>query len=226
MSKFAIERIACPSCNTTSTVRIYDAIDTNDVAARKKVLDGSLFTWKCSKCDYSTNIAFNLLYKDEDHRFMVYCAADGDVDGMRKAMDDIEKNANSLSPSKYIRYSMKRRIVSTGNELREKVFIFEAGLDDRVIELMKCFYMSAVIENQKDLKIVACLFAIAPKDQWAFEFITADGRAFSTPIKKDLYDAFKKEYEEHFGDENDYFVNSEYALDLYNKHAESMTGEN
>lgn len=225
MSKFAIERIACPSCNTTGTVRIYEAIDSNDVAARKKVLDGSLFTWKCSKCDYSTNIAFNLLYKDEDHRFMVYYAADGDVDGMRKAMDDIEKDANSLSPSKDIKYSIKRRIVLTGNELREKVFIFEADLDDRVVEIMKCFYMSAVIENQSNLQIVACLFAIVDNNQWTFEFITTDGRTFSSPIKKDLYDAFKNEYEEYFGDENEYFVNSEYALDIYNKHAEDITCE-
>jgi hypothetical protein len=150
---------------------------------------------------------------------MIYLAADGDVIGMRKAMDKIEQDFNRLSPSKDLKYNMRRRIVLTANELREKFFIFEEGLDDRIIEIMKCFYMSAVIENQKDLNAVECLFAIGTDNQWMFEFVTADGRVFSTPIRKDLYEEFKNEYDGEFGESNDYFVNSDYALDLYNRHA-------
>lgn len=217
MSQHRTENIVCPACNKRDTIKIYEAIDSADVAARKRVLDGSLFAWRCPKCNYRTNTAFNLLYKDEHRHFMVYLAADGDVVGMRNAMDNIEKDFNRLSPSEDIRYSMTRRIVLTSNELREKVMIFESGLDDRIIEVMKCFYMSAVLENNSDMQIAECLFGVEG-EQWLFEFITIDGRIFSTPVRKELYDEFKREYENDFGEANEYFVDANYALDLYNQH--------
>jgi hypothetical protein len=154
---------------------------------------------------------------------MIYLAADGDVIGMRKAMDKIEQDFNRLSPCKDLKYNMRRRIVLTANELREKFFIFEEGLDDRIIEIMKCFYMSAVLENRRDMEIAECLFVIGKNDQWSLELITPYGQVFSTSIKKDLYDEFKKEYERYFDEENDYFVNSDYALDLYNRHEADIT---
>jgi hypothetical protein len=221
MSQYRIEKIACPSCNKKDTIKIYESVDSTDLSSRKRIMDGSLFTWKCEKCDYMTCTSFNLLYKDDVCQFMVYLAADGNVVGMRNAMDEIEKNANRLSPSQDMRYSVTRRIVLTPNELREKIFIFEAGLDDRVVEIMKCFYISAVIEN-RNMQIVECLFVIGENDQWLFEFSTPCGQVFSTPIKKDLYGEFKKEYEGYFGEENEYFVNFDYALNLYNKHEEEM----
>lgn len=216
MSQYRTEKIACPSCYKKDNIKIYEAIDSTDIAARKRLLDGSLFTWRCPKCNYRTNTVFNLLYKNEERHFMVYLAADGDAIGMRNAMDKIEKDFNKLSPSKDIRYNMARRIVLTSNELREKVMIFEAALDDRIIEIMKCFYMSAVIENS-DMQIVECLFNI-DKDQWSFEFIAMDGRIFSTPIRKELYEDFEREYKDCLGEENEYFVHSTYALGIYNKH--------
>ena len=224
MSQFRNEKIACPSCNKKDTIKVYEAIDSTDISARKRVLDGSLFTWRCSKCNYRTNTVFNLLYKDENRHFMVYLAADGNVVGMRNAMDEIENDFNRLSPSKDIKYSMTRRIVLTSNELREKVMIFEAGLDDRIIEIMKCFYMSAVVENRSGMEIAECLFSV-DNGQWMFEFITMDGRFFSTPIRKELYADFEVEYKEYFGVENDYFVNSDYALDLYNRHEEEREND-
>ena len=215
MSQYREEKIACPRCNKKNNVKIYEAIEANDIAARKRVLDGSIFTWRCPKCNYRTNAFFNLLYKDIDRHFMIYLAADGNVVGIRNAMENIEKDFNRLSPSKDIRYNMTRRIVLTSNELREKVMIFEAGLDDRIIEIMKCFYMTAVIENISNFQIAECLFGI-DNGNWIFEFITMDGRIFSTPVRKELYEDFKREYDDCFGDSNDYFVNSDYALDIYN----------
>lgn len=221
MSQFRNEKIVCPSCYKKDNIKIYESIESTDIAARKRLLDGSLFTWRCPKCNYRTNTVFNLLYKNEERHFMIYLAADGDTIGMRNTMDNIENDFNRLSPSKDIKYSMTRRIVLTSNELREKVMIFEAGLDDRIIEIMKCFYMSAVIENRSGMQIAECLFSVE-NDQLMFEFLTMDGRFFSTPIRKELYEDFEREYNEYFGEENDYFVNSDYALDLYNRHEEEF----
>jgi hypothetical protein len=86
--------------------------------------------------------------------------------------------------------------------------------------------MSAVLENREGVEIAECLFAIDENDQWVFEFVTPYGQVFSTPIKKELYDVFEEEYKCYFGDENDYFVNADYALDLYNRHEEDITNCN
>ena len=215
MSQFRTEHMVCPACNKKDTIRLYERIESTDTAARNKLLTGSLFKYHCPKCDYSTHIGFNVLYNNDEKRFMVYLAADRDVDGMKTAMDNIEAKVNALAPSKDIKYSVRRRIVVDNNELIEKVVIFEADLDDRIIELMKMFYVQAVEENNPGMKIQVCYFCIVD-DEWHLEMVADDGRVFAVKMQKDLYQNFEDEYCEEIDRIGEtYFVNTDYAVNIY-----------
>ena len=146
---------------------------------------------------------------------MVYLAADRDTSSMKKAMDDIEAKVNALSPSKDIKYSVRRRIVVDAHELIEKVIIFDANLDDRTIELMKMFYVQAVEENNPDMKILSCYFCIVDKE-WHLEMVSEDGRVFMVKMQDDLYQNFEDEYREEIDRIGEtYFVNTDYAVNIY-----------
>ena len=224
MSQFRTENMVCPACNKKAVIKLYERVDSTDAAARNSLLKGSIFRYKCSKCGYMTNIGYNLLYRNDEKHFMIYMAADRDVNGMKDAMDNIEKRANEMAPSKDFRYNVQRRIVLDSNELREKVIILEADLDDRVLEIMKHFYSSAVLENNQAEQIIECLFVIED-GEWAFEFIVDNGNHFEIPIKKELYETFKTEYSSYFSEHNEYFVNSDWAMNIYQKHEDDLAGE-
>ena len=214
MSQFRIEPMACPGCNQQEYLRLWEEINAQeDVTARNRLLDGDLFFYKCKKCGYTSVIAYNCMYKDEKNRFMIYFAADGGENEMKSAMDKVEADAKALGiPG--MEYNVRRRIVRNGNSMREKAIIFEAGLDDRIIEIMKLFYVSATSDQNPDMAISSCFFCIVDKE-WKFELATLDGRAFSIDIPRDIYKQFEKEYGEKIKEVGEtYFVDADYALKL------------
>ena len=218
MSKFRIEPMVCPQCNQGDTLRLWEEINSKeDVTAKSRLLDGSLFEYRCKKCGYATGVAYNCIYKDDEKHFMVYFAADGDEEGMKTAMDKVEEDANKMSVAG-IKYNVKRRIVNDPNSMREKVIIFEAGLDDRIIELMKLFYVSAVRENRPEVEIVGCFFCVVD-GKWRLEMLTADDGAFALEVQKDVYGAFEEEYKELLRENETYFVNAQYAVEMFEKNA-------
>ena len=216
MSKFRIEPMVCPQCEQRDTLRLWEEINAKeDVTAKSRLLDGSLFEYRCKKCGYSTGVAYNCIYKDDEKHFIVYFAADGDNEGMKAAMDRIEEDANKMAVAG-LKYNVRRRIVNDANTMREKVIIFEAGLDDRIIELMKILYVSAIRENRPEIAVVGCFFCIVD-GQWRMEMLTADGRAFGLDVQRELYGEFEKEYEALLSENRTYCVDAKYAIDLYNK---------
>lgn len=51
-----------------------------------------------------------------------------------------------------------KRVVGTSNDFREKLLIFDAGLDDKVVEIMKITMETVILDNNKDISIDEFLF--------------------------------------------------------------------
>lgn len=215
MSQFNIETIVCPQCNHRDHLRLWKEIYFDkDITAKNRLLEGTLFKYKCKKCGYAAAIAYNCIYKNTDRNFMIYFAADGDVEGMRDAMDKVELDANKIAVNG-IKYNVRRRIVISANAMREKIIILESGLDDRIIELMKLFYISMIKKNNPDMEIIECLFYIV-NDAWRLELATIDGKSFAIDVQKDIYDELEKEYRDTIDKLGDtYFIDTNYAMNVY-----------
>lgn len=120
---------ACQKCGHEHRVEIYKSINTaTDPDLKARVLDGSLFLWDCPDCGTGNLVAYDCLYHDPQEKFMVWMLPFGEPQGPEK--DAIMRQAKAMG-------DYRLRMVANAGDLMEKVLIFEAGLNDRCIELVK-----------------------------------------------------------------------------------------
>lgn len=133
--------IVCPMCGELSKAEIYTSINaTNDKDMREEILDGDLFAWMCPSCSYQARLNYPMLYNDMKNRFMVYLIPK--VDSFQLCDKELEKKYCNLR-------NINKRIVPDFNSFKEKIFIFESGLDDMAVELTK-LAISQTVSNKLD----------------------------------------------------------------------------
>lgn len=129
MSKISMKPFTCPACGHMGSFTMYDSANvTLDPELREKVLSGQIFEWTCPKCGKIFSIHHDLLYHDMDKGFQIYYSPNNCTD------------ANEMINDMQAKYSGMRKLcrtVDSLNALREKIFIFEEGLNDIAIELAK-----------------------------------------------------------------------------------------
>ena len=119
----------CSKCGKEHTVKIYKSINVaQDPELKTKVLDGSLFLWECPDCGTSNLVAYDCLYHDPEEKIMVWMLPFGEPEGAEKTA--IMNQARAMG-------EYRLRIVKNAGDLMEKLIIFESGLDDRCMELVK-----------------------------------------------------------------------------------------
>ena len=119
----------CQKCGKEHKIDIYKSINSAENPELKAaVLDGSLFLWECPHCGASNLVGYECLYHDPDEKFMVWMLPFGLPEGPEK--DAIVNQTKAMG-------DYRLRIVKNAGDLMEKVLVFDAGLDDRCIELVK-----------------------------------------------------------------------------------------
>lgn len=141
MSQKVTKRIVCPKCNETTEVSVYTSINAiQDPKLREEALDERLFKWQCASCGHEARLTYPVLYNDMKNRFMVYLIPK--IDRFQLADRELEAEFNNLK-------SINKRLVPNFNAFKEKVFIFESGLDDMAVEMTKLAVSEAVAEKLK-----------------------------------------------------------------------------
>lgn len=129
MSLKAQAALVCTSCGKKSTVDIYKSINTaQDPQLKAKVLSGELFLSECPQCGAQNLLAYECLYHDPQEKCMIWMLPSGEPEGLQK--EAIQNQTRAMG-------DYRLRIVANAGELIEKVMIFDAGLSDRCIELVK-----------------------------------------------------------------------------------------
>lgn len=129
MANVVVKKISCPKCSECTEAKLYMSINaTNEPTLRADVLDERLFKFRCQACGYEARLTYPVLYNDMRNRFMVYLIPEVD----RFQLEDVELE------QKYERLQgVRKRLASDFNSFKEKVFIFESGLDDMAVEITK-----------------------------------------------------------------------------------------
>jgi hypothetical protein len=130
MSESRVEKVTCPVCRHAQDFTLAKFLDVTDNPGLKQaLLSGELTRMTCAKCGAETDVLFPLLYHDTEFRLMIWLipvqGTPGDHD---HAIGEIDATLAATH---------QFRVVRTANELKEKVVIAEAGLDDRVVEFFK-----------------------------------------------------------------------------------------
>ena len=117
--------VRCRHCDKLYDAGIYTAIDvSSDPDLKEKVRDGSVFVFECPYCGTKSLYGGHLLYLDHEAKQFFSLIPEGFPGGSPVDLD-----------GRYAGYTT--RLVRTPGELIEKIGIFDAGLDDAAVEMVK-----------------------------------------------------------------------------------------
>jgi hypothetical protein len=173
-------------------VQDFEVRETVDVTEhpelKAQLLSGALLRWVCAKCGADSDVIYPLLYHDQDCRLLFWLIPGDGQPG------DQDPKLKTLDPGLAVTHQL--RLVRTANDLKEKVVIADAGLDDRVLELFKAL-MREDPETQLRPGDTVLFAGLAEEDAVAvLVFTVLRGREqceFSVPF--DLFSRFAEEAE-------------------------------
>jgi hypothetical protein len=121
--------VSCPHCGAAVKTQMWPGISAGEnPELREKILDETLFDWECPKCGYKARFVYPCLYHDKDKKFMIYVVPNGNDSALQSV--DISEAFPQFK-------ELTKRVVTTPTELKEKILILEAGLNDLAVELVK-----------------------------------------------------------------------------------------
>ncbi len=182
------QKITCPKCKSEIVINVWDKVELPyDVEQKDSVMRNTFFKVDCAGCQSSFTIAYKCQYNDMERKYLLWVAPALD----EKAKEEIEAYNQQLKSDERLRMAQggyRYRIVQSDNELREKVIIFDEGLDDRYIETLKIVYVP-LIKNKmgNDTQITGIYFD--RKREGGYQFIvTFDNRPpMSANVNMDIY---------------------------------------
>lgn len=193
MSRHSIEKITCPKCGSESDFMIWSSINTVlDPEMFDKVRTGEAFEFTCPECGHIAGVDYGFLYHQMDDEIMIYYVTD--PAGIEETYNMFRGNSKVSELLGKVQQNYLYRIVQSKNEFKEKLYIFDAGLDDRAIEIIKVFYAQKLLEENSEIRVDEIRFDQAEKNEIGLVFI-ADGTPIaSCQTGRDFYDIVVEEY--------------------------------
>lgn len=193
MSRFYETKIECPECNQSSSFCIWESINTSlDPEMKEKVKDRSAFMFTCPNCGEQTAVDYGFLYHQMEDKIMIaYSNSDKNEEEMYSLFTEEHDNILGLE-NIFLKGGYLMRIVRSLNALREKIYIFDDSLDDRIIEIYKLFLYVKLTESASAPEDVDIFYSGG--EQPRFEAVTSNGFVGAVDFNKDFYNSLIKEY--------------------------------
>ncbi|MBA3500314.1 MAG: CpXC domain-containing protein [Myxococcota bacterium] len=162
-------RIPCPHCKQEQESKLVQSINARQNPELKaRLLAGDLNMFDCASCGKRTLLLATLLYHDPDREYFCQACPGGEPAMTAGAAAFLAIGAVGT-----------RRLVPSQNALVEKVKLLEAGLDDRVIEVLKVILLAA---DNEDLNSIL-LFDQVDRDAGLLRWILLKpDRAVTSPL--------------------------------------------
>lgn len=198
MTKFSTRELVCPECNSEQEFTIYDSVNvTLDPNAKEKLINGELNIFSCDTCGYKVEIVYPMLYHDMDGKLMIWLDPEDRLDPDKLG----EKQPHFGT---FLDESYHYRIVSTRNEMMEKILIFDNELDDLPLELLKYYIRQTHLGKDDDPDETVLFFGGRDLIENEGEVILInklsgpDKKSFRVPISK--YLQIKDGYTDYYPD--------------------------
>lgn len=131
--------ITCPNCGKQNAEQIIESANSiDDKNIRSVIFDETLFIKKCPECGFSVKCQHPFLYNDLQNRFMVYFIPRVE----RSKLSDPKLDAEYSDIT-----GVKKRLVSTINAMKEKIYLLENGINDMAVELTKLAVSEVVAKD-------------------------------------------------------------------------------
>lgn len=202
MSVKHTQQIACLKCKKKSDFEFYGSINTMlDPTLKQRVKNFDIFKFICPHCGSEQFVNYSFLYHQmEDQLMIFYCQDEEEVAKVRSLYaDDFDTALNAQGESETIDTTgYRRRIVIGADNLVEKIRIFDAGLDDRLVEIYKVLLygqMQAELAAMPGGDAVDDVFVDEQLDGSLNFVFVADGRAVgAVAFSQDVYEVIANQY--------------------------------
>lgn len=181
----------CPECGSIQDVTVWNSItaaDSSDLKA--ELLQGKINMFECSVCGHKALMPAPLLYDDKEKRLLISFTPASDRAEINANFEELTKNTKkSVDLSAFEGYNL--RYVHDYNSLMEKLLIFDAGLSDKTIEVLKLMILNSEPEKADRRR---CMFGKA--DDEAIEFAvydTEEQQMYTSRVPRSSYDTVHAE---------------------------------
>lgn len=185
MIQQVIKKINCPHCNEENEVILWEKVNVDmNPDLKEKLFSETINNMKCKSCNYVSRIDIPLYYNDTKRKFFIYLVPNFPID--KKEEDNLLANLKAETLNILDNgYANRKRAVFEYYNLLEKILIFDAELDDRVVEGCKI-----LARTQLKLMEGRAAFAGIEKEEITFNFFEKEAKeatkSFSVP--KAMYD--------------------------------------
>ena len=188
MSEVQMQEITCPKCGKKHSFSVWDSINVMEHPdMREKVRNDEASRFQCPDCGASALLNYNFLYHDPEEKIFIFCNTEQTAcDEIRRVLTD-ENNA-------FKNYT--KRIVPSYNAFKEKLMIFDARLDDKLVEIMKSGIFANLEAHYKDKNIDEVLFAVNEDGEKGFIMRSNGVMQAGMEFDESLYNALKEKAEE------------------------------
>ena len=208
MTRFHKALVQCPFCASDEEVVIWDLIDVGeDPDLRERLLTKGCQVLYCQNCGEESILAEPLTYVDPRRRLVIAWRPElEEVPGAAEGQDapDAEEALLNLPPGLDLdqlpridalvaaadeqgRGPWRLRLVATYNDLLEAIHCFDAGLDDRVLEVVK-LALRTRYADEENIRFEAMHFLALGEGVLLFQVLEAEQGWHSLEIHAELYD--------------------------------------
>lgn len=175
MSLNSKQSVRCPKCGQMTDVTVWNSVTVSDSADLKQdLLHGKVNMFRCPSCGHAALMPTPMLYHDEEKRLMISFSPCSDPILKSQLFDNIRKTSKESGElGKLEGYNL--RFVTDYNELLEKILIFDNGMNDKTVEMIKLMILSQDVDKSVDR---VCRFGKRDGDE--IEFMIYDARENQT----------------------------------------------
>ncbi len=195
MTKVSTVDLVCPECDLEQEFTVYDSVNVSlNSDYKERLINGKLTVFTCDGCGYHVEIVYPMLYHDMDKKLMIWMDPDNQFD-----LSGLE---NEQFLFDILDESYQYRIVSTREEMVEKVYIFDDDLDDKPLEMLKHYIRETHLSTDDDPEQTILYYGGRGvfEDEGDVIFINKwsgpDQKSFRLPMAK--YWQIKNEYTDHY----------------------------
>jgi hypothetical protein len=174
MSRHTSYEIRCPRCGREQTVTLCEAINVKtDAGLRDQLMANQLNVVACPGCSVSFRVDKPLLYQDPDRRISIHlmpAKADG-IEAAERQFSEWMTQLHSTLPAGVNMPAV--HLVFSRIEMVERIFLLEAGLNERIIEYIK-YLIYTKNANRLDPTRKALLFDAHDSTETSFCFVVQD----------------------------------------------------
>ena len=185
------QQVKCPKCSELSDVTVWQSVTANDSPDLKEdILKGKLNLFQCPSCGSTALMPDPVLYTDSEKKLMITFAPCSN-DAAKAAVFEKIKRTSKESGELEGLDDYNLRFISSYNDFMEKILIFDNGLHDKVIEMLK---LLVLMQDSGNMEHRVCMFG--KKDGDELEFLLQDkrdGKLYTSRIPMQSYETVKEQ---------------------------------